>query len=203
MYHLLHVLAWILTTFWFRLRKYGRENIPAEGPAILICNHLRMMDTACIMALAPRKVCFMAKKELFENAFLRAVLTSIGTFPISRGEADISGIRTALKTLKDGNLLCIFPEGTRNKDRKEPLLPLQEGVAMISLRAKAPIVPLWVDGGYAPWRRCSIEAGAPMDLTAYQELRRPDSAAMRRLTAQMREDMLAVRADMQRRDAKK
>lgn len=111
MYHLLHVLSWLLTTLWFRLRKFGRENIPKEGPAILVCNHLRMMDTACIIAFSPRKVCFMAKKELFENPFLRAVLTSIGTFPISRGEADLSGIRTALRILKEGGLLCIFPEG--------------------------------------------------------------------------------------------
>ena len=196
MYHLLHVLSWLLTTLWFRLRKFGRENIPKEGPAILVCNHLRMMDTACIIAFSPRKVCFMAKKELFENPFLRAVLTSIGTFPISRGEADLSGIRTALKTLKEGGLLCIFPEGTRNKARKEPLLPLQEGVAMISLRAKAPIVPMWVDGGYAPWSRCVFGAGKPMDLGEYEGLRRVDAAAMKRLTAQMREDMLAVRADI-------
>lgn len=196
MYHLLHVLSWLLTTLWFRLRKFGRENIPKEGPAILVCNHLRMMDTACIIAFSPCKVCFMAKKELFENPFLRAVLTSIGTFPISRGEADLSGIRTALKILKDGGLLCIFPEGTRNKARKEPLLPLQEGVAMISLRAKAPIVPMWVDGGYAPWSRCVIGAGKPMDLGEYEGLRRVDAAAMKRLTAKMREDMLAVRADI-------
>lgn len=196
MYHLLHVLSWLLTTLWFRLRKFGRENIPEEGPAILVCNHLRMMDTACIIAFSPRKVCFMAKKELFENPFLRAVLTSIGTFPISRGEADLSGIRTALRILKDGGLLCIFPEGTRNKARKEPLLPLQEGVAMISLRAKAPIVPMWVDGGYAPWSRCVIGAGKPMDLGEYEGLRRVDAAAMKRLTAKMREDMLAVRADI-------
>ena len=196
MYHLLHVLSWLLTTLWFRLRKFGRENIPKEGPAILVCNHLRMMDTACIIAFSPRKVCFMAKKELFENPFLRAVLTSIDTFPISRGEADLSGIRTALRILKDGGLLCIFPEGTRNKARKEPLLPLQEGVAMISLRAKAPIVPMWVDGGYAPWSRCVIGAGKPMDLGEYEGLRRVDAAAMKRLTAKMREDMLAVRADI-------
>lgn len=196
MYHLLHVLSWLLTTLWFRLRKFGRENIPKEGPAILVCNHLRMMDTACIIAFSPRKVCFMAKKELFENPFLRAVLTSIGTFPISRGEADLSGIRTVLRILKEGGLLCIFPEGTRNKARKEPLLPLQEGVAMISLRAKAPIVPMWVDGGYAPWSRCVIGAGKPMDLGEYEGLRRVDAAAMKRLTAQMREDMLAVRADI-------
>ena len=190
MYHLLHVLSWLLTTLWFRLRKFGRENIPKEGPAILVCNHLRMMDTACIIAFSPRKVCFMAKKELFENPFLRAVL------PISRGEADLSGIRTALRILKEGGLLCIFPEGTRNKARKEPLLPLQEGVAMISLRAKAPIVPMWVDGGYAPWSRCMIGAGKPMDLGEYEGLRRVDAAAMKRLTAKMREDMLAVRADI-------
>lgn len=196
MYHLLHVLSWLLTTLWFRLRKFGRENLPKEGPAILVCNHLRMMDTACIIAFSPRKVCFMAKKELFENPFLRAVLTSIDTFPISRGEADLSGIRTALRILKEGGLLCIFPEGTRNKARKEPLLPLQEGVAMISLRAKAPIVPMWVDGGYAPWSRCVIGAGKPMDLGEYEGLRRVDAAAMKRLTAKMREDMLAVRADI-------
>ena len=196
MYHLLHVLSWLLTTLWFRLRKFGRENIPKEGPAILVCNHLRMMDTACIIAFSPRKVCFMAKKELFENPFLRAVLTSIDTFPISRGEADLSGIRTALRILKEGGLRCIFPEGTRNKARKEPLLPLQEGVAMISLRAKAPIVPMWVDGGYAPWSRCVIGAGKPMDLGEYEGLRRVDAAAMKRLTAKMREDMLAVRADI-------
>lgn len=53
MYHLLHVLSWLLTTLWFRLRKFGRENIPKEGPAILVCNHLRMMDTACIIAFSP------------------------------------------------------------------------------------------------------------------------------------------------------
>ena len=129
------------------------------------------------------------------GAMYRAVLTSIGTFPISRGEADLSGIRTALRILKEGGILCIFPEGTRNKARKEPLLPLQEGVAMISLRAKAPIVPMWVDGGYAPWSRCVIGAGKPMDLSEYEGLRRVDAAAMKRLTAQMREDMLAVRAD--------
>ena len=108
MYHLLHVLSWLLTTLWFRLRKFGRENIPKEGPAILVCNHLRMMDTACIIAFSPRKVCFMAKKELFENPFLRAVLTSIGTFPISRGEADLSGIRTALRILKEGGLCLLY-----------------------------------------------------------------------------------------------
>ena len=195
MYALLHFLALCLTTFYFRLRKRGRGNIPSEGPAILVCNHLKMMDTACIIALSPRKVCFMAKKELFENAFLRAVLRSIGTFPISRGEADISGIRTALKILKEGGLLCIFPEGTRNKERNVPLLPLQEGVAMIALRAKAPIVPCWVDGGYAPWDRCAITAGKPLDLTPYEALRRPDAAAMRRLTEQMRAAMLDLRLE--------
>ena len=67
---------------------------------------------------------------------------------------------------------------------------------MISLRAKAPIVPMWVDGGYAPWSRCVIGAGKPMDLGEYEGLRRVDAAAMKRLTAQMREDMLAVRADI-------
>ena len=64
MYHLLHVLSWLLTTLWFRLRKFGRENIPKEGPAILVCNHLRMMDTACIIAFPSEARWATASKPL-------------------------------------------------------------------------------------------------------------------------------------------
>ena len=192
-YYLVNLVAGILHPVTI----IGRENLPEHG-ALLCPNHNSNWDPVLVALKVPvnYRLHIMAKKELFENPFLRAVLTSIGTFPISRGEADLSGIRTALRILKEGGLLCIFPEGTRNKARKEPLLPLQEGVAMISLRAKAPIVPMWVDGGYAPWSRCVIGAGKPMDLGEYEGLRRVDAAAMKRLTAKMREDMLAVRADI-------
>ncbi len=193
MYSLLRFLGIVLTKCWFFLRKINVENIPAEGPAVLVGNHIHLMDVACVIAATHRHVYFMGKKELFENRFLAWVLRSIGTFPIARGEADISGIRTALRILKDGGLLCIFPEGTRNRERKEPLLPLQEGVAMISLRGKAPIVPFWIEGGYAPWKRCSILVGEKMDLSQYEGLRRVDAVTMKKLTGEIREALLRCR----------
>ena len=193
MYRFLRFLALVLTKVWFRLRRSGGENIPESGAAILVCNHIHLMDVACTMAMTRRQVYFMAKKELFEGAFLRWVLSSIGTFPISRGDADLSGIRTALRIVKEGKLLCIFPEGTRNRDAKQPLLPLQEGVAMISLRAHSPIVPMWVQGGYVPWKPCSLTVGAPMDLSEYQDVKRIDSAVMKKLTGQMRDALLDCR----------
>lgn len=127
MYVVAKILVWVLTHCWFFLKKEGRENIPAEGPAILVCNHIHLMDVACIIAMTKRQVRFMAKKELFDNKLIGWFLTKIGTFPISRGDADISGIRNALKVIKEGGLLCIFPEGTRNRERKEPLLPPARG----------------------------------------------------------------------------
>lgn len=178
---------------WFRLRKVNKQNVPQTGAAILVCNHTNMMDVACVTSITKRQIYFMGKKELFSNKLLAKILKSMGTFPISRGDADISGIRTALKILKQGDLLCIFPEGTRNRDKKEPLLPLHEGVAMLALRGKAPIVPMWMNGGFAPWKRNTLTIGAQMDTSEYAELKRVDSAATKKLTDQIHDALLVVR----------
>ncbi len=187
------VLAWFLSDVCFFLKRKGAENIPAEGSAILVCNHIHMMDVACIARQCKRKVYFMAKKELFENKLMGWVFSKFGAFPISRGEADISGIRTAMKILKDGDLLVIFPEGTRNKKREEILLPLQEGVAMLALRCKAAIIPSWVEGGYRPWKRCTLLTCAPMDLKRYEDIRKPTQEDMQSLTGDIRAAMLQAR----------
>ena len=81
MYALLHFLALCLTTFYFRLRKRGRGNIPSEGPAILVCNHLKMMDTACIIALCPptAAICTMFASRYGQDTELSVSLVSLST----------------------------------------------------------------------------------------------------------------------------
>ena len=74
---------------------------------------------------------------------------------------------------------------------------------MISLRAGAPIVPMWVEGGYAPWKPCRILAGKPMDLTEYAGIRRTDAATMKKLTGQMEQALLACRAELMDEEKKK
>lgn len=202
MYRFGKVIAWFLTVVCFRIKRSGAEHIPQSGPVILVCNHIHMMDVACIYAQIRRRVWFMAKKELFENKFLGWLFSLFGAFPIDRGEADITGIRTAMKHLKDGDILCIFPEGTRNKERKVPLLPIQDGVAMLALRCKAEIVPSWIGGKYNPISRIRVLTGEKLDLSAYEDVRKPKQEDIAKLNEEIRLALLKCKEMQEARDAK-
>ena len=194
MYRVYYAIGTLINVFWFHLRRVGRDKVPQDGPVILIANHQTLLDVAVIFAMTRRKVHFMAKKELFDNRFLGWALGTIDAFPISRGDADISGIRTALRILKEGGVLCIFPEGTRNKERKnEALLPLQDGVAMLALRGKAAVVPIWIEGGFHPFSRNVALCEGPMDLGAYAGTTRVDAQTMSKFTQDMRVALLKLR----------
>ena len=202
MYRLAKILTWLLAKIGFRIKASGSENIPESGPVILVCNHIHMMDVVCMYVQAPRRIWFMAKKELFKNRILGAVFSAFGAFPIARGEADVAGIRTAMKHLKDGDLLCIFPEGTRNKKREVPLLPLQDSVAMLAMRCKADIVPTWIGGKYNPIDRVRVYTGKKMDLTAYAEVRKPGQEEIAALTEEIRNALLQCKEAQEQRDAR-
>ena len=83
MFGFIKFIAWFLTVICFRIKRSGAENIPASGPVILVCNHIHMMDVACIYAQVRRRVFFMAKKELFQNKFLARLFRSFGAFPVA------------------------------------------------------------------------------------------------------------------------
>lgn len=119
----------------------GKENMPKDGAVVLIANHRHWSDIV-LMALAawPRQVHFMAKSEYGNNKLLNWLIYHLGSFTVERGEADLRAIKTALKYLKKGEVVGIFPEGTRN--RGEGLLPFKEGAFMLAYRAKAQVVPL-------------------------------------------------------------
>lgn len=148
----------------------GLENIPQRGPGILAGNHLSYLDPPVIGAVVPRPVRFMAKAELFKIPIFNLFLRRIRTFPVHRGAADRSAIRAALQVLEAGDLMALFPEGTRN--RTGELLPPQKGVASIALRSHAPVIPVGITGTSIvdrrlhPMRRPLIRVsfGPPVDL---------------------------------------
>lgn len=119
----------------------GRENLPPEGAVVLIANHRHWSDIV-LMALAayPRQVHFMAKSEYGHNKFLDWLIYHLGSFTVERGEADMKAIKTALGYLRKGEVLGIFPEGTRN--HQDGLLPFKEGAFMLAARGRARVVPL-------------------------------------------------------------
>lgn len=128
----------------------GRENIPATGGAILVSNHLNNADPCVIPAVAPRRVVTMAKQEMFRWPGLSLLFRLFGAFPVDRRGADLAALREAQEVIREGNLLLMFPEGTRSKDRQ--LHRGFPGTALIAYRTGAPIIPIAVTGTEdVPW----------------------------------------------------
>jgi len=123
----------------FRTRVIGAENIPRDGAFILAANHVSNWDPPFLGTFIAREVNYMAKEELFRNPIMAAICRALHVFPVKRGTADKTAIKTALKVLKDGKCLGIFPEGTRSKTGK--LGKAEAGVSLIAAMSKAPIIP--------------------------------------------------------------
>lgn len=143
-YHLLRELAIIIFKGLFDIKIQGKENIPLKGGAILASNHLSYLDPVVIGLLVPRKINFMAKRELFENFLFRCFISKLGAFPVRRERLDRKTYQRTLGLLKEGKILVLFPEGTRS--RKGNLGPLREGTARIAVKTKVPLIPVVIRG---------------------------------------------------------
>lgn len=117
----------------------GTENIPADGAFILAANHVSNFDPPFLGTFIDREVCYMGKEELFKNPVMAWICRHLHVFPVKRGAADKTAIKTAVKILRDGKCLGIFPEGTRSKTGK--LGKAESGVSLIAAMTKATIIP--------------------------------------------------------------
>ena len=121
------------------MKSEGLDNIPNEGAVIIAANHVSIWDPIVIGAALERPINFMAKAELFRNSLFSFIFRNLNAFPVKRGSADRTALRNSLELLQNGQVLGIFPEGTRNTDG---MAKVQNGVAMIALKSGAPIVPV-------------------------------------------------------------
>ena len=122
----------------------GRENIPSQGPLLIVANHLSLVDPPLLGVSLSREVIFMAKKELFRFRPIGYFIGSFGAFSVHRGQLDRQALRQAYQVLADGLALVMFPEGTRSlSGRLRPALP---GSALIALRSGVPILPVGIVG---------------------------------------------------------
>ena len=128
----------------FPITLEGREHIPAEGPYIVVANHVDWKDPPAIELTFGVAIRFMAKIESFRVFFIGGLLRGIGCFPVRRGEGDRRAIITCLKVLRAGNPLGFFPEGTRS--RQGSLGRAREGIAFLARKSDAPILPVGVVG---------------------------------------------------------
>jgi 1-acyl-sn-glycerol-3-phosphate acyltransferase len=146
--------SWICRVFcilFFRVRTYGRDNIPRKGAFILVSNHQSYIDPVFCGGLIKRQSSFLARDSLFTNWFFGPLISSLNAIPVKLGEPDISAMRKVLGKLKKGGGVCLFPEGTRTFDGK--ITPFKPGLGLLSRRGKAPIVPVVIDGAFECWPR--------------------------------------------------
>jgi 1-acyl-sn-glycerol-3-phosphate acyltransferase len=132
-------LGWLV--FGFTVHDTGK--VPKEGPLIVAANHRRYVDPVFVSMAVPRRIQWMAKKELFTFPFER-FFYFIGSFPVDRAKGGRAALKTALNLLAAGWALGIFPEGTRRKSYDPEDAP-KSGVAMLASRGGVPILPVFVD----------------------------------------------------------
>ncbi|MFZ0044010.1 MAG: 1-acylglycerol-3-phosphate O-acyltransferase, partial [Solirubrobacteraceae bacterium] len=159
---------------YFRLKRIGREHIPTSGPVIVAANHRSFLDPFVIACMARRPMYYVAKKELFRKRWQGWFLNALGAFPVDRGASDTESIATAKAILARGDIVLIFPEGTRI--RPGALGKPKRGVGRLALETGAPVVPVAVIGTETirrGWRirphKVRIRAGRPLQFPHVQE----------------------------------
>jgi 1-acyl-sn-glycerol-3-phosphate acyltransferase len=147
-------------TIW-RARVFGSNNVPADGPLIVACNHISYYDPPVLGSLCPRRLRYMAKKELFAIPVLGPVIRALGAYAVDRQGSAAGAIKRSLQVLESGGAVGIFPEGTRNAGGTATA---QTGVALLATLAQAPIVPARIRGTDRALRlaRIDLAFGAPL-----------------------------------------
>ena len=194
LYAVLHHVALPTLVFWFRLRAYGRGNVPRRGGAIVASNHQSFLDPVFFGAAIDRPIDYFARRSLFRGPF-GAFIRALNAFPVERGRADLGALRGALERLQAGRVLLLFPEGTRTETGE--VGPFQEGVAALARRAGVPVIPAAVEGAFEAWprRQRLFTPGAPCAVAIGPPIAGDDP----RLTEKLRAEVLRLQAFLRAR----
>ncbi|RID89253.1 1-acyl-sn-glycerol-3-phosphate acyltransferase [Peribacillus asahii] len=151
----------------FRIQTIGTESFPKDGGVLICANHIDNLDPPVVGLTSPRVIHFMAKEELFHVPILKQILPTINVFPVKRGMSDKGALKKGLKLLKEGEVLGLFPEGTRSKTGE--LGKGLAGAGFFALRTNAAVVPCAIIGPYKPFQKLRVVYGKPIDFSQYRE----------------------------------
>lgn len=155
------------TTLWLApAAGYGAERVPAEGGGVIAANHFSGIDHPLIGSFCPRSIYFLAKAELLAVPVVGELLQWLGVFPVRRGESDREALRRARQLAREGNLVGVHVEGTRQRLGYPG--PVHSGGLMIALQEGVPVIPCGVDTfRWSPTNRrlCAVVWGEPLDLS--------------------------------------
>jgi len=160
LYWFLRSVIRVVLLIWRRWTVRGIENLPARGGVVVVANHVSNLDPVVVGCALTRKIHFMAKAELFKVPLLASLIRALGAFPVNREKSDRHAIRRALEILESGQIVGVFPEGTRSKtgELQKPHI----GAAMLAVKANVPLLPMAVKGTRGGFRKISVVIGEPI-----------------------------------------
>ncbi len=179
-YKIFKFIFWLFAKIYLRLKVVGKKNFPKSGGLIVASNHVSYLDPVLVGVSASREINYMAKKELFENPIMSKLLWSWHVFPVKRDSADLFAIKEAMRRVKKGEGLMIFPEGTRQSG-KEFGKP-EEGVGFLVSKLNVPVIPVYVSGTdqalpkdakFIKPKKVTVHFGQPISFerrTSYQDI---------------------------------
>jgi 1-acyl-sn-glycerol-3-phosphate acyltransferase len=144
LYDVLKPIAVALMRLYFRVEARGAEHVPAAGPVLLVANHSSVLDPPLIGGATRRKLCFLAKAELFGVPLFGALIRRLNARPVRRDGSDPRALKDALKVLEAGEALLVFPEGTRGPEGV--LRDAKPGAGMLAVMSGAVVVPVYISG---------------------------------------------------------
>jgi 1-acyl-sn-glycerol-3-phosphate acyltransferase len=183
---LYHAFKWSVVSpmlhAYFRIRIYGAENVPQSGPLVVISNHASYFDPPIVSSCVLRPVAYMAKEELFNIPVLAQAIKLYGAYPVSRGTADRTAIRSALECIENGWAVGVFLQGTRTPDGR--ITDPKRGAALLAAKAKAPILPvsLWGTEGILQ-KGSTIPRAVPLTVRIGKVIDAPSSTNKEELQA--------------------
>lgn len=163
----------------FRIKKVNEKNLPADGAYIVCANHVNMLDALAVVCSCKRKVRFICKESMFKVKALGWALKLSDTIPLNREKNDIESMKRSLKALKNGDVLGVFPEGTRKGMEKN--LKAKSGAAFFSLKTGTPVVPIGIQGSFKPFTKVKLVFGEPLDFSEYYG-KEKDKEALEKVT---------------------
>ena len=203
-------------TLWFNWRFEGMEHIPREGPLLVACNHISYFDPLAhglMLVKAGRLPRFLAKKELYHDWLIRRALLGARQIPVERGSGSMAPIEAAVKALKAGEAVIVYPEATITRNPGWTPMQGKTGIARLALTAEVPVLPLALWGSHAVWQREGIrslsfgrplwlKAGAPLDFSNY-EAGRDEPATLRKITDTVMDELARLVDDLRARYPKR
>lgn len=195
LYTIIRSTAIVLFKILFRFKVYGRENLPEKGPFIIASNHLSFLDPVALGAACPKKISFLAREELFKLGLFSKLISAVGAFSVRKEAGDAEAIKEAIRKLKEGNVLALFPEGTRS--RNGSLREAQGGVGLLAMKADVPIIPTLIEGSnkalppdakFIHFKKVGVRFGKPIILDK-EERYEPKKETYLKIASQVMEEI--------------